>query len=57
MVVKRLSEKYNSFFKIVLFCMFAFSLLIGIFLTVSFNAASKNNASEIKYIEKWTVVD
>ena len=44
-------------FKIVFFCLFIFSLLMGIFLTNIVKNHSKDENVKIDYIESWTVID
>lgn len=57
MVDNKTSGKIKLIFKIVFFCVFAFSLLVGIYLTSLVKDKTENEGSVIDYIENWTVID
>ena len=57
MAFRKTSKINMLLFKIVFFCLFIFSLLMGIFLTNIVKNHSKDENVKIDYIESWTVID
>lgn len=57
MTVNRSSEKSGLIFKIVFFCIFVFSLVLGMYLTIMERNVSNDHDVKIEYIDQWTVVD
>ncbi len=55
MTVNGKTYNFGIFLKIVFFCVFAFSIIIGAYLTE--NSNSKLEYGNVDYIEKWTVTD
>ena len=51
------SNKNMIFFKTVFFCLFIFSLIMGILLMNIVKYNSQNDSNRIDYIESWTVTD
>ena len=56
MVVERKKQTYSLVFKAIFYCVFAFSLIMGFFLTNAVKDVSNCNKC-IEYIESWTVTD
>ena len=57
MAVKNASGKIELMFKIVLFCLLGFSVILGSFLTGLAKNASDKTDEQTQYIENWTVTD
>lgn len=55
MVVNKTSKIGSIVFKIIFFCVFSFSLIIGIVLSCNVNSISE--AASVSFIENWTVID
>ena len=57
MALSKTNKAGRLLFKTVFFCLFIFSLLMGIFLTSIVKNNSKMYAAKTDYIENWTVID
>ena len=57
MVLNRSPNHNSLLIKLVFYCVFGCSLLIGLYLILSYRVNTEANVNHIAYIDRWTVID